>query len=320
MRHLFIDTNVYLSFFRLPSDDLEELKKLAAVLQQNDLQLYVTEQVRDEFRRRREDVLADSLRLASEAKLPTQFPQILRNYSLFQKVDEARKAFAQHISKLNEQVGDAAMEGSLHADKLLRELLRQATELGLTDDVVQAAKERVGRGNPPGKAGSYGDALNWEAILAAHPVGKDLDLITGDRDYLSPLNPHRLHEFLAHEWSCKKASEVHVYPNMTRFFQAHYRHIQLSEDAEAEIAVRRLVESENFLATHAAVARLTDIVEFSERHVRTLADAAFTNTQVRWIIQDEDVEQFYRRLLEQYPDALDDNVRNELQRLLDEGE
>ena len=60
--HLFIDTNVLLSFFHVSSDDLEELKKLVVLLGQKKAQLYVPVQVKMEFRRNREAKVADALR------------------------------------------------------------------------------------------------------------------------------------------------------------------------------------------------------------------------------------------------------------------
>ena len=55
--NLFIDTNIFLSFYYLSSDDLEELNKLAVLLQQSEVTLFLTNQVVEEFRRNRENRL-----------------------------------------------------------------------------------------------------------------------------------------------------------------------------------------------------------------------------------------------------------------------
>jgi hypothetical protein len=47
-------------------------------------------------------------------------------------------------------------------------------------------------GNPPGKPGSCGDAVNWEALLQGCPNGEDLELVSEDRDYASPLDDTRM--------------------------------------------------------------------------------------------------------------------------------
>ena len=44
--NVFIDTNVFLSFYHLSSDDLEELQKLAVLLRQSKVRLWLPEQVR----------------------------------------------------------------------------------------------------------------------------------------------------------------------------------------------------------------------------------------------------------------------------------
>ncbi len=43
--NIFIDTNIFLSFFHFSSDDLEELKKLAVFLRRGKVRLWLPEQV-----------------------------------------------------------------------------------------------------------------------------------------------------------------------------------------------------------------------------------------------------------------------------------
>ena len=55
MLNLYIDTNAYLSFFHLTSDDLEELKKLELLIETTrEIQLHLPEQTYDEFNRNRD--------------------------------------------------------------------------------------------------------------------------------------------------------------------------------------------------------------------------------------------------------------------------
>ncbi len=39
----FIDTNIFLSFYHLTSEDLEELRKLSVLLDQKEVTLYLTD-------------------------------------------------------------------------------------------------------------------------------------------------------------------------------------------------------------------------------------------------------------------------------------
>ena len=59
--NLFLDTNVYLGFYKLSGDDLEQLKKLVIAVRDQGTTLLLTEQTRDEFERNREKTAADSL-------------------------------------------------------------------------------------------------------------------------------------------------------------------------------------------------------------------------------------------------------------------
>jgi hypothetical protein len=204
VRHLLIDANIYLEFYRFSKDDLEELRKLAELIREDEIILYVNEQLRDEIRRNRENVLAQALKTVTDAKIPATFPQVLRNYQRFPKLDAARLAYAAEVDKLVSRAREDAAQRKLPADELLDELMGLATDVAITPEIVGAARDRHDRGNPPGKNGSYGDAITWEALLQHHPEYASLDIITSDNDYLSPLRRKELHEFLEHEWDALK--------------------------------------------------------------------------------------------------------------------
>lgn len=131
-----------------------------------------------------------------------------------------------------------------------------------------------------------------------------MDLITVDGDYVSPLSADRLHEFLEREWAREKRSKVHVYESMRSFFSLHYPNIKLSEEVEAEVAVSRLIGSENFEATHKAIAALNRIPGFSDEQVVAIVKGALSNSQVRWILRDSDVYGFFQRLIREYGDVI----------------
>jgi hypothetical protein len=50
---LFIDANVFLSFYRFSSDDLEQLEKLTVLVKTGRIRLWLPEHVVDEFYRNR---------------------------------------------------------------------------------------------------------------------------------------------------------------------------------------------------------------------------------------------------------------------------
>ena len=59
--NLFIDTNIFLQFYRLTDEDLSELDKLKSQIQAKHIVLFITQQVKDEFSRNREKEIKKSL-------------------------------------------------------------------------------------------------------------------------------------------------------------------------------------------------------------------------------------------------------------------
>lgn len=320
MRRLLIDANIYLAFYRLTTDDLDELKKLAALVQGGELELYLTQQIRDEVTRNRERVLDDSLKAARDAKLPTAYPQILRNYAGFASLDAARRDYSERLNTLVERAKEDAANRTLHADRVLKDLFDKATDLKVTSEAVAAARTRADVGNPPGKPGSLGDAITWELMLKHHPGGEDLYLITGDTDFASPLRPGHLGQFLEEEWGDVKCSAVRTYRTMTAFFRELYPAIKLSEETEVQLAIERLVASANFAATHAAIASLSAMTDFTDSQVVTMVAGSLANNQVAWILGDPDVREFFERILKYHAHALSPEHLTDLRQRLDEVE
>ena len=161
---LFIDTNIFLSFYHLTSEDLEELRKLAVLLDQKEVTLYVTDQVRAEFSRNRENKIADAVKRLTDQRLNLQFPQLCKDYAEYNELRELQRSYESAHSSLLEKIGRDVAEQTLKADKTIQELFTKATIIETTDTLVERARLRIQVGNPPGKEGSLGDAISWEAL------------------------------------------------------------------------------------------------------------------------------------------------------------
>ena len=83
--------------------------------------------------------------------------------------------------------------------------IRGATTLTINADVIAKARLRGELGNPPGKGGSMGDAVNWELLLDYQPTDH-LFFVTDDSDFYSPLDEGRPLEFLTADG---RASSAH---------------------------------------------------------------------------------------------------------------
>lgn len=318
--NLFIDTNVFLSFFHLSNDDLEEIHKLAVLIDKGDVTLWLTEQVKDEFKRNRESKISDAIKKLKEQKSKPQFPQICKDYEEYTKIRELQKDFDKKLSSLIKKVDDDVANRTLKADQEIDELFKKANLVKTTPDLVDKARLRIDVRNPPGKDGSLGDAINWEALLENVNGREKLYLVADDKDYYSVLDNSKLKDFLSDEWQETKEGEVQFYRRLSQFFKEHYPDIKLASELEKELEIQELINSGTFASTHIAISKLEKHAEFSKPQVNELVQVCFNNDQVGWILSDGDVYTFYKGLLDNYGEKLEEDSKNKLIKELKEAE
>lgn len=290
--NIFIDTNIFLSFYHFTSDDLEELKKLAVLARRGEVTLFLPEQVVDEFRRNRAVKIADAVKRLREQRLTLQLPQISKQYEEYEQLREAQREYERHHAKLIEKIEEDVANNRLEADAVIEELFGVATLIPNSSPLIDRARLRMELGKPPGKKGSLGDALNWEALLEAVPHGSDLYFVTDDSDYSSPLDANTLDPYLLHEWSSNKSSELHTYKRLSSFFGDKFPAIKLATELEKDLLIQELASSTNFAQTHRVISRLSRYSDFTQAQANEIVAVAVTNNQVYWIARDPDVHQF----------------------------
>lgn len=318
--NVFIDTNVFLSFYHLTNDDLEELRKLKVLLEKGSLALHLPDQTVDEYRRNRETKIADALKRLKEQKLNLQFPVLCKDYDEYAKLRDLQREFEKQHSLLVVNISKDIESNSLKADQVIQELFDKAEVIETTEKLISKAQRRMSIGNPPGKNGSLGDAINWESLLENVPDGEDLYLIADDRDYFSVLDENKPKEFLISEWKRKKNAGVFFYRRLAPFFKKHYPDIKLASELEKEMAVQQLVGSRAFTTTHSAIAKLTGFESFSQSQVSEIVDAALTNSQVNWILGDQDVFEFMTKFAVEYKNKIEEESYEKLIKLLEKYE
>jgi len=312
--HLFIDTNVFLSFYHLTSDDLEELRKLAVLIDQKQVVLLLPEQVVAEFRRNRENKIADALKGLKEQRLNLQFPQVCKDYPEYPELRKLQKQYEERHSALLDKVSHDVTNATLKADKTIKQLFVKAETIESTPERISRARLRIAVGNPPGKNDSLGDAINWEALLDHMPPLTDLHFITDDRDYISILDENRLKEFLLHEWAVRtQAGELRFYRRLSSFFKEYFPQIKLASELEKELSIQTLAASRSFSRTHIAIARLSKHTQFTATQRNDIVRAAVSNSQVSSIIDDEDVQQFLATVITGHEVELDEGLLNDVQ-------
>src|SRR5688500_4447540 len=118
MLHLYIDTNAYLTFYHLSNEDLEELKKLRALIKHKKIVLHLPEHTIDEFERNREVKIADALKKFKEEKLNNIFPQICKHHTEYEKMIKAIRDFNKNKDILLNNLMEEVESQSLPADGL----------------------------------------------------------------------------------------------------------------------------------------------------------------------------------------------------------
>lgn len=314
-KHLFIDTNIYLNFYHFSSDTLEELQKLSVAVENNSIKLYVTEQVINEFRRNRENRIADACSKFEAQKLPNQFPEIYKAYEEYGALREILRAFEETRGHLIENLNNDIESKQLLADKTIEKLFDVAEVLEVDENIVEKAKNRVMLGNPPGKSNSYGDSINWECLLEKVPNGIDLYFVTDDQDYTSKINKGKLAEFLELEWMGKKSSSIFYYRKLSEFFNSQFPDIKLASELEKELAIGNLITSANFRQTHLAIRKLSKFTAFSDSEIREMIEACITNNQIYLIKDDPDVRIFLDNLIQGREHILEPEILEEFDRI-----
>jgi hypothetical protein len=208
-------------------------------------------------------------------------------------------------------------EQSLKADQLLKSLFIKATRVKRSDAVVERARRRMELGNPPGKAGSLGDAINWESLLAGVPEAQDIYLIADDGDWASALDRYQFKSFLFNEWAVRKKACVFYYRRLSSFFKERFPEIKLASELEKELAIRKFAKSSSFSTTHAAVAKLSQIGEFTPVQANEIVGAALSNSQIGWIATDDDVKQFLAAVIDKHADQVSPTELEAVKKLMD---
>jgi predicted nucleic acid-binding protein len=295
--HAFIDTNVFLSFYAYTNDDIEQLRKLVSLIKTDQLRLYFTKQVEDEFRRNREGKLRESLKEFEKVAGSSGVPRFMESYPA---IGDFRRAVEQTLKAKDEAIQQAKREAetnSLAADKLFEAIKSAAGIIKRTKLDLEKAQIRMALGNPPGKEGSLGDAINWEILLRVVPDDAELYIISKDGDFRSALSnaPNR---FLTDEWQSKKTGNLFLRDQLKPFLAEHFPKIQLAIDAEKRAAMDKLINSPNFATTHSAISSLVPFLEtFTAEDMSELLRAFEANGQVGWIASDPDVKAFYFQVL-----------------------
>lgn len=294
--HVFIDTNILLNFFHFTKEEIDALSNVFASHEHGAAKVHLTEQVCDEFSRNRENKIKDALKKFKDVKFAAQLPAFMKQYEEYEQIRQKSAELQELAKAISQKVDSDVVESGLLTDALIKDIFAKSNPIPTTPELFLKAQMRVSLGNPPGKNGSLGDSVNWMALLDAVPDGENLHVISEDGDYYSTLDENRPHPFLKSEWHVKKHAELFVYRTLSSFLKEHFDGVAFSYDKDKNALIESLAESGTFAATHNLIAKLEQFGYFSLKEVQRILAAAVTNNQFGWIVTDDDVYNFLKRV------------------------
>lgn len=294
--HVFIDTNILLNFFHFTKEEIDALGDVFASHEHGAATVHLTRQVCDEFLSNRENKIKDALKKFKDVKFAAQLPAFMKQYGEYEQI-KLKSVELQDLAKaILKKVDVAVVENGLLTDALIKDIFDKSHPIPDTPDLYAKSQMRMALGNPPGKNGSIGDAVNWLALLEAVPVGENLHVISEDGDFYSTLDENRPHPFLKQEWKEVKKGDLLVYRTLSEFMKAHFDGVAFSYDKNKEALIDSLTESASFAETHNLVSKLEQFSYFSLKEIQRILAAAVSNNQFGWIVDDNDVYEFLKRV------------------------
>ncbi len=294
--HVFIDTNILLNFLHFSKDELDALNDVFASHEHGAATVHLTQQVCNEFKRNREKKIKDALKRFREAKFVAQLPSFMKAYDEYNAIQKLSGELQALVQSVSEKVASDIVAKRLVADKLISEIFGRAAIIPISPEVFAEASMRITLGNPPGKASSIGDAINWLLLLQAVPDGEPLHVISEDGDFYSALNEDAAHPYLEEEWQAHKGSALYVYRTLSTFMKEHFDGVAFSFDLAKDALIDDLSASRSFADTHHLIAKLEAFSYFSLREIERVLAAAVENNQFGWIVTDYDVSDFLNRV------------------------
>ena len=190
---IFIDTNIFLDFYRIRKSDVS-LKYLEEIEKHVNL-IITTSQVEMEFKKNRQSVILNSLEGVNKINnINIAVPAILLDSKAVEDIEKSKKQVAEKQEELKERMEKILKEPLLNDPvyKSLDTLFFNPSPLNLNREneekitIRELAEKRFLLNYPPRKSSdnSIGDAVNWEWIVkCAKDTDKDIIIVTRDSDF-----------------------------------------------------------------------------------------------------------------------------------------
>jgi PIN domain len=265
---LFVDTNIWLDFYRARNDAGLALLKHAEAISDR---IIVTYQVEGEFKKNRQMAILEGMQ---ELKAPPQIPRpgIFSDAKATEVLNRSLKEAEKRVKNLKSRLTKALENPAAHDPvyQACQRIFHKNDNLVLSREnklrtlIRRKAFRRFLHGNPPRKKNdtSLGDAFNWEWMIhCANENNAELVIVSRDSDYgISFENRAYVNDYLRQEFSerVSKKRELLLYTRLSDALKHFAVPVsKLEEDAETELladSVKELPQPERSGPT------LTDII------------------------------------------------------------
>jgi predicted nucleic acid-binding protein len=241
----FVDTNVFLDFYRSPG---ESVTRQTALLEKNVNKIIMTDQVRMEFLKNRQKVIIESIKKIEKYKKPS-LPSIIQEYrsalTFTRKVEELEWYHNKIKEKIERDLHNPSGNDPVYV--AVKRIFDHNGSLNLQRpdrarySVRNLARKRFALGYPPRKNGdnSIGDAINWEWIIQCAlntPASTGIMIVTRDQDFGITYNKETyLNDWLTREFKDRvsRQREIRITARLNDYFKLINENIT-KEDTDAE--------------------------------------------------------------------------------------
>lgn len=259
---LFIDTNIYLDFYRIRNDvKTSFLEHLEAIKDS----LIVTDQVEMEFKKNRQKAILEGMKeLKSQKKI--DIPSVLKNDKSAKALENDYKKTNNRIQKLKARL-DKVFEDPVRYDKVYQVLQRLFSKKQTIDlyrknkkryEVRELAEKRFLLGYPPRKNNdtSIGDAINWEWLVnVAYDSNSDIWIVSRDTDYgVIQQDKGFINDWLKQEFKDRinKKRKIVLCPKLSTAL----REFEIPVTEEEEHEEERVIEEESVTLSDSLIVQL----------------------------------------------------------------
>lgn len=188
---IFIDTNIYLDFYRIRKSDVS-IKYLNEIETHKDI-IITTNQVEMEYKKHRQNAIFEALGAVKKISDPnTDLPAVVSDAKAVEMIKKSRKVIDEQQKKLKRRIESILTNPNRHDPvfEVLQSLFSNHSEINLNRQnkerytIRKLALKRFILGYPPRKNSdnSIGDAVNWEWIIRCAEITKK-HIIIVSRDY-----------------------------------------------------------------------------------------------------------------------------------------